>query len=195
MRITCDKEKYDTLVSLFNDVQKNVRPSIKRALNKTAPKDRRVINQTAMKRYVAKTASRLKENELRIRKAQTQDLVAQIGNTSAPMPLSNFQMRKNTKRKAASARVLRSSSFKHLEIHGIKAFVTRVAWESKDGRSGLHTGIFERVGGSSLPIRQLYGPSKAKMAEMSTEEVRSDLQEILNRHIDEEIVRIMRGKK
>lgn len=82
-----------------------------------------------------------------------------------------------------STQVMRSSAKEQLD-HAFKA------------QMGGHTGIYERIGPSRFPVRELYGPATPQMMysnERVMDEIEEKMVEAYESRIEHEILRVMNG--
>lgn len=152
---------------------------IRKAINKTARNARKRILQGVKSDYAIKGAS---AKDVRLKTATASRLWAEIDSAGRPLSLvSHYRSRKNTKRNAARAAVKRGAPLKRLEAGGLKGFVAVM-------RNG-HRGIFQRRSIARKPIKEFYGPSVPKLAEMEyrtlEEETGRELESALWNFIDE----------
>ena len=172
---------------------------IRKAINKTARNARKRILQGVKSDYTIKGAS---AKDVRLKTATASRLWAEIDSAGRPLSLvTHYKYWRNTRKNAARAAVKRGAPLKRLEAVGIKGFVAVM-------RNG-HRGIFQRVPGQYMKnhkprrykrnpnrltkgkeaLREFYGPSVPKLAEMEyrtlEEETGRELESALWNFIDE----------
>lgn len=158
-------------------LQELAKPAIRDAVNKTADKARRRLDNKIRETYVVKIPGLNKKME--IKKATNKILTAHITADGYKIPLYKFKMRSNeagTGGRAALAMKKKNSRLGEL-IHpktNAKAFVATVrAFAGRDDKGNVKysenkkiTGIFQRPGKKGKrSIRLLYGDSIPEMIE------------------------------
>lgn len=170
----------------LGDMSSEARPTLKRALNDTAKKARRMLADKARETYDIKLSGF--NQAMKIENATNGRLYAMIIATGRPNELYKFKV--SPARYATGidrppfirARVLKSNALKKVEKGGIKAFVTKYA-------SG-HATVATRTGAARTPIKTLYSPSVPTMIggkqvyEVLAPEIGDMLQAALERQID-----------
>jgi hypothetical protein len=180
--IEVSAEQLERAESLLADFPKAEPRALSSALNRAAEGARTDAVKKARETYVI-TAGRVRET-IGIGKATPDNLIARVKSQGRPRALSYFNVRPKLpgirRRKPLFAQVQRGGGG---TIKG--AFVARL-------QSG-HLGVFNRVGKSSLPIIQRYGPSVPQMigSETVTEYVELGAQRRLDNRIDHEINRLL----
>ncbi len=158
------------------------------AVNDTARQTRTMLNNEVRQRYVVK---RNKVNKaVKLIPATNATLTAILASRGKPLPLSDFQVRKNGKRKAGQGHQLHGTSLSQIIKEGNKSFMTNVSNHTGDGDTVSHKGLFFRVSKKRFPIRQVYGSSVPVMLGGANiygrlePEIHEKLQDNLQKHID-----------
>lgn len=173
---------------------KNKAPTVlSRAINRAAENTRTNMGkETSGLYYISSTDVK---KTVRIIRASRGSLKAEVLSQGSGIALSKFRVspgtpvkyRKNGSRspKVYKASVKRSEGLKPLDKDP-KAFIAVM-------KSG-HTGVFERLSGKSLPLKQLYGPSVPQMVknESIMKKINSSASETLQKRIDTEVNNILR---
>lgn len=131
---------------------------------------------------------------IRVVKATRASLKAAVISSGGPVELSKFKVNPGTpvryrgrsrSPKVYRAGVKKSGGVKPLDGNP-KAFIANM----KTG----HKGVFTRTSGSSLPIKQLYGPSVPQMVKNDEimEKINKDANDTLKKRIDAEVANILR---
>jgi len=172
----------EQLKRLFSIAPKEAKIILWRGTNRAATAARTRASVSIRARYIIKAADI--KRRIKIRKATSSNLSAQLRASGPVTPLLNFDVSpKIPKEIPVRARVLKSSSKKPIE----KGFVTRT-------KSG-YVNVFTRVGQSRYPIQGHFGPSIAQM--MGHEEPLNDIitraQEILDKRLEHELSRLLWG--
>lgn len=124
-------------------------------------------------------------NIIRLQKATLQNLNAYVMSSGSRLPLIRFSVRPNSMPKKPTPIIV---SVKRSGGTPLKhAFITRV--------KSSHIGVFERVGLSRLPIKQLHGPSLPQMLGESkvSAYIEEEAQKLLDVNLDKAINRLMEG--
>lgn len=202
MAITIQAINLEQVEKRLGTMKQKAPKVLKLAVNDTARNARRRLAKEAQKTYAVKT--RGFNNAMKIRLAKNGDPTAIIYSTGKKIPLGKFSYRRGSLGqgkyynptlkqmqigkggKGASAKQLKSSSFKSDNGSKLKWFVASMG-------SG-HTGIFRRQEGKARgakgEIKEIMGPS---MPEMIGNEkrvygivkpfIQSDLEKAVNRHV------------
>lgn len=127
--------------------------------NDTARKLRTDLNRKARQTYVVKAQKFNKGAKLI--PASNATLTAVLHMRGRPLPLSNFQIRKNTKRTAGKGHQLQSTSATPISgPNGNKTFMATIHNQKRNGDAAKdHTGLFYRLTKRRLPIEQIYASS------------------------------------
>ena len=173
---------------------------LKNSINAAARKVRKQIVIDAQGEYAIKNKSILRkqaEGAPKLYTAKTSNLTAEIKSRGPMQDIMSFMTRPNTQTGAAAAKVLNSSSLKPLEIHGIKAFVTRFAsghiaivqrnppnlYSTSAGRQARAFQYGPQA--DMTKIKKLLSPAVPHM--LGNEEVRGKAEELLQEILDVEI--------
>lgn len=180
MRIEIHIENTEQILKRLEDSGKRAKPVLKKAVNEAAKKARKKLHIQAKQRYTIKSGS-FPQKELRIKKATVSRLCASIQVSGEPLSLpKSYKTSKNGKRTAAKAAV-KKGALKPLQKNGLKGFMGQM--------KSNHKGIFQRTSGKRLPIKELMGPSVAKLSEKVYQplegEIQSDLRDILAQFVNE----------
>lgn len=143
MIVYVEQEIYDRLNERLKDIPEKMPVVMKRTINDTAKSARGKILEELKRKYV------LKEDrfnrELSIEYATERHWNATLETEGEPIPLYDFQIRKNRGETAAKAKVLTTSDLEELKIIGgeksgkdLKAFVQQMP-------KTKHYGIFRRI--------------------------------------------------
>ena len=198
IRIDADAE-IAKIVMRLNKLSYEMSNSIlKNSINAAARKVRKQIVIDAQGEYAIKNKSILRRKEEGAPKlftAKPSDLTAEIKSRGPMQDIMSFMTRPNTKTGAAAAKVLNSSSLKSLEIHGIKAFVTRfasghIAIVQRNPPNMYSKGRQRRANqygpqADMTKIKKLLSPAVPHM--LGNEEVRGKAEVLLHEILDAEI--------
>lgn len=172
----------EELERLFSRTPKEAKIILWRSINRAATAARTRASVSIRSRYIVK-ATDIKRR-IKIRKATANNLSAQIRASGPVTSLMKFDVTpKFPDVMPVRARVLKGSSRKPIQ----SGFVTR----TKNG----HINVFTRVGQSRYPIQGRYGPSIAQMMghEDPLKDIQGRAQEILDKRIEHELSRLLRG--
>ena len=142
-----DQEQLNAAYEKLGSAKSGAPRAISRALNKTATSARKHLSDGIKQMYTAKVGG--VKSAMRIKKATTNNLVAQVNATGSPLNISLFHTGKNTKKKAAKVEIMRGHGLRPIGLNGNKAY--------KNGE------IYARVGKSRGPTLKFKGPSVPKM--------------------------------
>lgn len=162
-----------------------------RAINRAAQKARTETKREVANKYFISQGDVLKT--IRLTKASTANLSAQLTSKGGPIALSKFKVSpergvKRTKRgyspSVYKAGVEKSGGMKPLS-GSPKAFIA--------GFSSGHSGVMTRISARRLPLKQLYGPAVPSMIKNDEviERVQKEATETLEKRIDAEINNIL----
>lgn len=162
-----------------------------RAINRAAQKARTETKREVANKYFISQGDVLKT--IRLTKASTANLSAQLTSKGGPIALSKFKVSpergvKRTKRgyspSVYKAGVEKSGGMKPLS-GSPKAFITSF-------NSG-HSGVMTRISARRLPLKQLYGPAVPSMIKNDEviERIQKEATETLEKRIDAEINNIL----
>ncbi len=202
MIVYVEQDIYDRLNERLKDMPEKMPDTLKKTINSTAKDARKSLERNIKKEYALRAAIRRVKESTSVESATSKFPQATIVVKGHPIPLYDFQRRKNGKRVAAKAKVLSGSSLKELKLQGgedngkdLKAFINTVTYRDKNGNEKKHTGIFQRLTasergtGSRNKIKQLYGPPIPEMAGSQkvllavTGEITDRMKENLEKHI------------
>lgn len=153
---------------------------INRALSTVRTQSGKLIAAT----YQIKQKEIKSNSNMRVSKANTNNLTGEIAFAGTVIPLMAFQVSpKSPQKKTVSVKVLRESGGKRLE----SAYVADL------GRYGV--GVFERLTSKRASSQQLFGPSVAHMAENERvlDQMEERAQETIDKRVEHEISRILNG--
>lgn len=162
-----------------------------RAINRAAQKARTETKREVANKYFISQGDVLKT--IRLTKASTANLSAQLTSKGGPIALSKFKVSpkrgvKRTKRgyspSVYKAGVEKSGGMKPLS-GSPKAFIA--------GFSSGHSGVMTRISARRLPLKQLYGPAVPPMIKNDEviERIQKEATETLEKRIDAEINNIL----
>ena len=162
-----------------------------RAINRAAQKARTETKREVANKYFISQGDVLKT--IRLTKASTANLSAQLTSKGGPIALSKFKVSptrgvKRTKRgyspSVYKAGVEKSGGMKPLS-GSPKAFIA--------GFSSGHSGVMTRISARRLPLKQLYGPAVPSMIKNDEviERIQKEATETLEKRIDAEINNIL----
>lgn len=150
------------------------RNALKKAINEVATEGKNLLHNETRSAYTIKTAE-FKKSDIVKKSATARRMIAILSvKGKTPGVRKAYKTKKNSKKKAAGAMVIRAGSMKELELKvngkSYKAFVAKM----KTG----HEGIFQRVPGKTMKknpvgektkgreaIKEIMAMSKAKAAE------------------------------
>ena len=162
-----------------------------RAINRAAQKARTETKREVANKYFISQGDVLKT--IRLTKASTANLSAQLTSKGGPIALSKFKVSpkrgvNRTKRgyspSVYKAGVEKSGGMKPLS-GSPKAFIA--------GFSSGHSGVMTRISARRLPLKQLYGPAVPSMIKNDEviERIQKEATETLEKRIDAEINNIL----
>ena len=162
-----------------------------RAINRAAQKAGTETKREVANKYFISQGDVLKT--IRLTKASTANLSAQLTSKGGPIALSKFKVSpkrggKRTKRgyspSVYKAGVEKSGGMKPLS-GSPKAFIA--------GFSSGHSGVMTRISARRLPLKQLYGPAVPSMIKNDEviERIQKEATETLEKRIDAEINNIL----
>ena len=162
-----------------------------RAINRAAQKARTETKREVANKYFISQGDVLKT--IRLTKASTANLSAQLTSKGGPIALSKFKVShkrgvKRTKRgyspSVYKAGVEKSGGMKPLS-GSPKAFIA--------GFSSGHSGVITRISARRLPLKQLYGPAVPSVIKNDEviERIQKEATETLEKRIDAEINNIL----
>ncbi len=143
MIVYVEQEIYDRLNERLKDIPEKMPIVMKRTINDTAKSARGKILEELKQKYVMK--ERAFNKEVAIEYATGRHWNATIETEGEPIPLYDFQIRKNRGKTAAKAKVLTASTLEELTVKGadrngkdLKAFVQKMP-------DNGHYGVFRRL--------------------------------------------------
>ena len=176
------------IVRQLNDLPTQLKaPTVlARAMNLTANEIKRKIGTQTRKRY-AITDDRIPKDKSRgamyLEKATGADTAATLISRGGMLEVMAYTTRRNDSATAAMLKVLNESSLTALEVDGRKAFETTF-------RSG-HTAIVQRRTEERLPIKKLLAPAVPHLYGKSYEEAELDYYSILQKHIQQQVEKVL----
>ncbi len=190
IRVSVDRHSLRQVQKRLGKMEKKAPAVISAALNDTARTGRVMLTNEARTRYVVKSGASKKN--MTIKRATYSSLQAIITAQGKTIGLSKFKA--TAPYSGAKGQVLKSSGLKALvNSQGNKAFAAGVT-TGHPGR--VHSGIFQRKGKNRYPIKELQGPSSAKMIEVVYEgkrnvrkAVKPEIEKTLKKNIDRQIRR------
>lgn len=153
---------------------------INRGLDTVRSKSGKAIRET----YYIKQSDIAANQNMRVKRATSGDLVGSIEFAGMVIPLKQFKVSPSAPaQRTVSVSVLRAEGSKRLE----SAYVADL------GKYGV--GVFERLTRKRESSQQLYGPSTAHMMrnENVLDKVEQTAQETINKRVEHEISRILNG--
>ena len=173
-------EALDKLGNLRNGAPK----AIGRALNKTATSARKHLSDGIKQLYTAKVSG--VKSAMKIKRASTSNLVAEINASGSQLNISLFHTGKNTKRKGAKVEIMRGHGLRPIGLNGNKAY--------KNGE------IYARTSKARGPNLQFKGPSVPKMILNDSsggafEKVDPQIKSDLHRYMEAQIALLVGGDK
>lgn len=157
-----------------------------RAMNLTANEMRRKIGKRARKKYAITDDRILKDKSkgaMYLEKATGADPAAALISKGGMMEVMAYTTRKNDSATAAMLKVLNESKLTALEVEGRKAF--EATFESG------HTAIVQRRTKDRLPIKKLLAPAVPHLYGKSYEEAELDYYSILQKHIQQQVQKVL----
>ena len=176
------------IVRQLNDLPTQLKaPTVlARAMNLTANEIKRKIGKQARKKYAITDDRILKDKSkgaMYLEKATGADPAAVLISKGGMMEVMAYTTRKNDSATAAMLKVLNESKLTALEVEGRKAFETTF-------RSG-HTAIVQRRTEARLPIKKLLAPAVPHLYGKSYEEAELDYYGILQKHIQQQVEKVL----
>lgn len=182
MIVYVEQEIYDRLNERLKDIPEKMPIVMKRTINDTAKSARGKILEELKRKYVMKKGSF--NEELSIEYATERHWNATLETKGGPIPLYDFQIRKNRGKTAAKAKVLTTSTLEELKIIGgdrngkdLKAFVQKMPDTG-------HYGIFRRLEtAEKVGVQAQYSKEKEKfkIAKKRNKSFKEEDNEVLNR--------------
>ncbi len=178
-----DQAQLNEAFEKLGSVKSGAPKAISRALNKTATSARKHLSDGIKQLYTAKVSG--VKSAMRIKKATTGDLSAEVNASGSPLKISLFHTGKNTRKKGAKVEILRGNGLRPIGIHGNKAY--------KNGE------IYARTSAARGPNIQFKGPSVPKMILNDSsggafEKVDPQIKEDLHRYMAAQIELLVGGK-
>jgi hypothetical protein len=182
--IDFDKDQLDRVQGMLSHIPGATAKAMYRALNRATQNARSNIVKQARNSYSVQAKE--VRSTLKIKRANKNNLMAQVNSTGSVIPLIAFKVNPKTVsgRRTAPIRVgVRKGTASPLA----NAFIARI-----NGK----VGVAERVGTARFPIRRLFGPSAPQMVgnEEVLGKVSDEAVEMLNRRLDHEIQNILAGR-
>lgn len=181
IEIKIDTKELERVEKMLSTIPKGIEKATSSAINRTLQSTRASATRKVRERYDIKAKD--VRGTISLKRAGTFNPNGAMISRGTPIPLMQFKVNPGkpnpSRRKPVFASVKRSGGT-------IKsAFVT-----SFD--SG-HTGVFERVGRSRLPLRELYGPSTPQMIGEETiiQELGEEAKEIMLTRLSHEAQRLL----
>lgn len=181
ININIDTKELERIEMLLSTVPKGMEKATSSAINRTLQMARTSATRKAREKYDVKAKD--VRGSIKLKRAGGSSLDGSMISRGSPIPLVKFKVNPSkpspSRRKPVFASVKKSGG-------SIKsAFVAEM-------RSG-HAGVFERVGKSRYPIRELYGPSSPQMiGEKSImEELGKESEEIILTRLSHEAIRLL----
>ena len=176
------------IVRQLNDLPTQLKaPTVlARAMNLTANEIKRKIGKQARKKYAITDDRILKDKSkgaMYLEKATGADPAAVLISKGGMMEVMAYTTRKNDSTTAAMLKVLNESKLTALEVEGRKAFETTF-------RSG-HTAIVQHRTEDRLPIKKLLAPAVPHLYGKSYEEAELDYYGILQKHIQQQVEKVL----
>ena len=176
------------IVRQLNDLPTQLKaPTVlARAMNLTANEIKRKIGKQARKKYAITDDRILKDKSkgaMYLEKATGADPAAVLISKGGMMEVMAYTTRKNDSTTAAMLKVLNESKLTALEVEGRKAFETTF-------RSG-QTAIVQRRTEDRLPIKKLLAPAVPHLYGKSYEEAELDYYGILQKHIQQQVEKVL----
>lgn len=156
---------------VLHKVTKQSKSTLRNAVNDTAVKARKRLDDKARETYTIKKSAF--NRAMRIQKATNATLTAHITAKGRKLPLPRFKIKSNVRKRGgrgAMAQIKVKDAFEAPNPNHGKAFVIGFAiGKGKHGKKAKATkllrGIFQRKGEDKYPIEQNYGPSVPEMLE------------------------------
>lgn len=213
----------DIIDRLNNDLKKTpeqIPGALRKTINSVAKYGRKAVVGRVSETYGLKYASRRVKEASEFESARGKQFNATILITGKPEPLMHFQVRKNGKRVAAKAKVLKISRMEELSVvrdgKTLKAFVQTMT--NDDGSH--HVGVFRRMDESEKEeqkkrfdeqakdgkkqkttkrnaIKQLYSTSIPQMVKNDKvySQIEKDIKEEMHRTLAKHIATVMEGMR
>lgn len=171
------KKARNMLIGFEDEIPKVVSRAINRAIeNARANVVREVRDHYNIKAKDIRTT-------LKISRSNSKNLAAVISSRGAPLPTMAFKVRPGTvngRRRTPLTVSVKKGQSENLD----RAFIATL---------GGSKGVYERIGGPRLPIRQLYGPSVPQMIgnEEIIKQIADQARKTLDDRLDHEINRVL----
>lgn len=180
---------------VLHKVTKQSKSTLRNAVNDTAVKARKRLDDKARETYTIKKSAF--NRAMRIQKATNATLTAHITAKGRKLPLPRFKIKSNVRKRGgrgAMAQIKVKDAFEAPNPNHGKAFVIGFAiGKGEHGKKAKATkllrGIFQRKGEDKYPIEQNYGPSVPEMLEdvdvygIVEPNIKNDLWHEVNRQI------------
>lgn len=179
-----DQAQLNEAVEKLGNVKSGAPKAISRALNKTATSARKHLSDGIKQLYTAKVTG--VKSAMKIKKATTGNLVAQIDASGSALKISLFHTGKSTKRKGAKVEIMRGHGLRPVGLNGNKSY--------KNGE------IYARTTKARGPNLQFKGPSVPKMILNDSsggafKQVDPQIKSDLHRYMDAQIALLVGGDK
>ncbi len=193
--IQVNEEQLNDIEKKLGNLKSKAPIVLVRAINRAAAKARTETKREVANKYYISQENVLKT--IRLTKASTANLSAQLTSKGGPIALSKFKVspdrgvkwtgKKGKKKISPSvykAGVEKSGGMKPLS-GSPKAFIA--------GFSSGHSGVMTRISARRLPLKQLYGPAVPSMIKNDEviERIQKEATETLEKRIDAEINNIL----
>lgn len=181
IEVKIDTKELERVEEMLSSIPKGMEKATSAAINRTLQSTKTLATRKVREIYDVK--AEVARGTISLKRASNSNPYGAMISRGTPIPLIKFKINPNkpnpARRKPIFASVKKSGGTLK------SAFVA-----SFD--SG-HTGVFERIGKSRLPIRELYGPSTPQMIgeESIIEELAEAAQETMIKRLSHEAVRLL----
>lgn len=183
VEVSLDEKTLKKARKLLKNIPNGSRKAMVNATNRALTKGRMVVNKGITSRFTIKS-TQVKES-MSIQKASFSRLGGLVRATAPVTELSRFKLNPNkvTKQRPTSLKVAVKKS-------GLKPIPGAFIMQTKSG----HIGVFERVGKSRTPVKQLMGPSIPYMAKDTqiSGEVQKEMINMFNSRLTHEVNRLLK---
>jgi hypothetical protein len=181
--ISLGNDRLQKAKNMLVGFEKEIPQVVARAINRSIENARSNVVREVRDRYNVRAKDI--RTSIKISRANKNYPTAVLSSTGGPLPTMAFQVRPGTvngKRRTPITVSVKKGQSEKLD----RAFIAMV---------GGKTGVYERIGQTRLPIRQMYGPSVPQMIgnDEIVKEIADKARAMLDDRLDHEIKRVLDG--
>lgn len=195
------------LESQLHAVPEKIPDVLRKTINSAAVKGRKSIVKNVRENYVLKKVPKIIKESSEYESARGKNLQATIVIKGSPTPIEKFQTRKNGKRVAVKAKVLRNSTLKQLteknDGETLKAFVQKIKVKTPGGGEKAIDAVLQRFSKAEIKQRgmqrnaakRIYSIPVSKIVENEKvlSKVEKDIKEEMRKSLERHIATVMEG--